>query len=505
MLSYLITSSGSGVTEAADNLGRFITERDGFSYTVAKFIMNIVDWLLGIFGLENDSSLVTFFYAAVVFVVALVVGYVFQWILLRLVEAIARHWSSDTYKSLEGQKFFHKICRIIPPLVFLGLIQFTLSNHDSLSDILTKITVVYMVVVLTVAVNALIMTIWERVDARANKRKLPLGSLAQLAKGIAWLIAAIVIIAVIVDKSPLALLTGLGAFSAVLMLIFKNNILSVVAGVQLSENDSLHVGDWISVPGTNANGTVQEVSLVAVKVLNWDKTTTTLPPYNLITSGFTNYRTMQESHTRRVCRSFMIDADSVLPTTPEMLDRIRKVPMMDAYITKKLEQKAAGQVADVDNPAGLVNGTIDTNLGLFRAYLKMWLDANPSISHDSDCFISTLAQTSAGIPLQVYCFTATSAWFAYEGIQDSIFEHVASMLRFFQLYTFENPSGRDTIIDGYLSPGSKIDNIYGVPYPFFQDADAPDGPASSRPLPKTPAPAAPAQQPQTPPQSKATE
>ncbi|MDO4319269.1 MAG: mechanosensitive ion channel [Bacteroidales bacterium] len=476
-VSFITTASD--VTDAA-NLGRYITGRDGLSYNIARFIMNIVDWLLGVFGLEQDSMLVTFFYALVVVAVALVVGYISQWILLRIVDIIAHYWDNATYRSLNNQHFFIKVSRIIPPLVFLVLIQFTLSNHNSLSDILTKITVVYMIVLFTFAFNAMIMTIWDRIDARANKRKLPLGSLAQLAKGIAWIIAAIVIIAVIVNKSPLALLTGLGAFSAVLMLIFKNNILSVVAGVQLSENDSLHVGDWIEVEGTKANGTVQEVSLVAVKVLNWDKTTTSLPPYNLITNGFTNYRTMQVSNTRRICRSFMIDADSVLPATPDMLDRIRKVPMMDAFITKKLEQRAAGRVADVENPAGLANGTIDTNLGLFRAYLKMWLDANPNVSHDSDSFVSTLAQTSVGIPLQIYCFTSTSKWIPYEGIQDTIFEHVAAMLRFFQLYTFENPSGRDTVIDGYLSPGGKIDDVYGVPYPFFQDPEAPDSPGSTR-------------------------
>lgn len=481
MFSILTDTQAPAVSETARHLSRFVTETDGFSYSVASFIMNIVDWILGVFGLEHNTSLVTFLYAAVVLAVALVVGYVFQWILLKIVETIARHWSNATYQSLQDQNFFHKVSRLVPPLVFLALIQFTLSNHDTLSSVLTKITLIYVVIVFTIALNALIMTIWGRINARANKRKLPLGSLAQLAKGIVWIIAAIIIIALIVDKSPLALLTGLGAFSAVLMLIFKNNILSVVAGVQLSENDSLHVGDWIAVPGTNANGTVQEVSLVAVKVLNWDKTTTTLPPYNLISSGFTNYRSMQESHTRRICRSFMIDADSVLPATPDMLDRIRKVPMMDAFITKKLEQKAAGQVADVNNPAGLVNGTIDTNLGLFRAYLKMWLDANPNVSHDSDCFVCTLAQTSAGIPLQIYCFTATSGWFPYEGIQDTIFEHVAAMLHLFQLCTFENPSGRDTIIDGFLSPGGNIDNVFGVPYPFFQDPGAPDSPASSRP------------------------
>lgn len=362
----------------------------------------------------------------------------------------------------------------MPPLVFLALIEFTLSNHDKLSTNLIKITLIYIVFVVTVALCAVIMTIWQSFNTRANKRKLPLSGLAQLAKAILWIIAVIVMIAICLDKSPVKLLTGLGAFSAVLMLVFKNNILSLVAGIQLSSNDSLHVGDWITVDGTNANGTVLDVSLVSVKILNWDKTTTSLPPYNLISSGFTSYRSMQQSNTRRICRSCMIDADSIVATTPEMLQEISKVPFMADFINKKLEQKATGLVADVNNPAGLVNGTIDTNLGLFRAYVKMWLDANPNVSHDSDCFVSTLAQTPTGIPLQIYCFTATSAWFPYEAIQDTIFEHVTAMLSAFQLYTFENPSGRDTIIDGYLSPGKDITKVYGIPEPFFKEtAQAP--------------------------------
>lgn len=477
------------------DITHFIGDRDGISAAIAGFIMNIVDWILGVFGLDNNTTIVTFLYAAVVLGLSIVAGYIVQWIVLKTVQTIARHWDSDTYQSLTRQRFFHKVCRIIPPLVFLILIQFTLSNHNSLSGILTKITFIYIVFVMTVALTALLNALWQHIDARANKRKLPLNGLAQLVKIIVWIVAVIIIVAIVLDKSPASLLAGLGAFSAVLMLIFKDNILGVVAGVQLSENDSLHVGDWIAVPGTNANGTVQEVSLVAVKVLNWDKTTTTLPPYSLISSGFTNYRTMQQSHTRRIRRSFMIDADSVLPTTPEMLDMIRKVPFMDEYITKKLAQQAAGNVHDVDNPEGLVNGTIDTNLGLFRAYMKMWLDANPDISHTSDCFVSTLPQTATGIPLQIYCFTATSGWFPYEGIQDTVFEHVAAMLRFFMLYTFENPSGRDTIVDGYLSPGGDIDDVYGIPYPFFQNPAAPDSPASTRVTPKRPPRNAPSPQP----------
>lgn len=458
----------------------FAGAASGTTYVVASLIMKIVDWLLGIFGLEHNQTIVSLLYAAVVLGVAMVAGYIAKWLILNLVRQIAKRWSNDTYRALTGAQFFTKACRIIPPLVFLILIQVSLSSKNHLAEILTRITIIYIMILIAIAMSALVFAIWQHIDNRENKKKLPLKGLAQLAKGIIWIITAIVAIAILLDKSPASLLAGLGAFAAVLMLIFKDSILGLVAGVQLSENDSLHVGDWIKVNGTDANGTVTEVTLTSVKVLNWDKTTTSLPPYSLISGSFTNYRTMQVSHTRRICRSYMIDADSVLPTTPDMLENIKKVPLMDEYITKKLAQKAAGKVADVDNPEGLVDGTIDTNLGLFRAYLKMWLDANPHISHDDDCFISTLPQTSVGIPLQVYCFTNTSAWFAYEAIQDTVFEHVAAMLRFFQLYTFEYSSGRDSVVDGYLSAGRNIDAIYGIPYPFFQNPDSPDSPASTR-------------------------
>lgn len=445
----------------------FIGDSTGISYAIASTTMKVVDWLLGIFGLDNDKNIVTFLYAAVVFGIALIVGWITQWIVLRLVRVVTKRWSSTMYQALLEQRFFHKFCRIIPGIVYLILIQFTLSNHTSLSADLTKATLVYVVFITAMALSALVVAIWRQVDARANKRKLPLKGLAQLVKGIVWILAIIIIICIIIDQSPAKLLAGLGAFAAVLMLVFKDSILGIVAGVQLSENDSLHVGDWIAVPGTNANGTVTEVGLTAVKVENWDKTTTTLPPYSLISNGFTNYRSMQASNTRRICRSYMIDADSICATTPDILAAVAKLPHMADWISKKQAQAAAGKVADVDNPDGLADGSLDTNLGLFRAYFKMWLDNNTHIAHDSDCFVSTLEQTPAGIPFQVYCFTATSKWFPYEGIQDLVFEHLAASLSTFGLYTFENPSGRDTVIDGYLSPGKDISNVYGVPKPFF--------------------------------------
>ncbi len=462
----------------------FAGATSGSTYVVATWIMKIVNWILGIFGLEHNETLVTFLYAAVVLAVSLIVGYVAKWFILYAVKKIAKRWSNDTYQYLTSARFFTKVCRMIPALVFLILIQFTLSSKNHLASILTKLTVIYILTVTAIALSALVIAIWEHIDNRENKRKLPLKGLAQLVKGIIWIVTVIIVIAIIVDKSPASLLAGIGAFGTILLLIFKDSILGLVGGVQLSENDSLHVGDWIKVNGTDANGTVTEVTLTSVKVLNWDKTTTTLPPYSLISGSFTNYRTMQTSHTRRVCRSYLIDADSVLPTTPGMLENIKKVPFMEDYINKKLAQKAAGKVADVDNPEGLADGTIDTNLGLFRAYMKMWLDANPHISHADDCFISTLPQTPTGIPFQVYCFTNTSGWFAYEAIQDTIFAHLAAMLHAFGLYSFESPSGRDTVVDGYLSSGENIDDVFGIPYPFFRNPNSTGSPASTRVAPK---------------------
>ncbi len=469
-----------GTTTTPLDVSRFVSSKDGLSFEVAQLIMRVVNWFLGLVGLDDNQTLITVCYATVVLIVSMAIGYVAKWIIFAVSREIAKRWSSDMYHCLVDHSFFHKVCRMIPALVFLILIEVTLSSHDILASWLTKITLIYVVYVTSLALCALVMSVWQHVDRQENKRKLPLKGLAQLAKGIVWIVAIIFIVAILVDKSPGALLAGLGAFAAVLMLVFKDSILGLVAGVQLSENDSLHVGDWIKVSGTDANGTVEEVTLTSIKVQNWDKTTTSLPPYSLISGSFTNYRSMSSSNTRRICRSYMIDADSVLPTTPEMLENIRKVPFMDEYITKKLAQKAAGKVANVNNPDGLVDGTIDTNLGLFRAYMRMWLDANPHISHEDTCFVSTLEQTPTGIPFQIYCFTSTSEWLPYEAIMDTVFEQVAAMLRFFQLYTFENPSGRDTVIDGYLSPGGDIDQVYGVPYPFFQSPDAPDSPASTR-------------------------
>ena len=471
------------VEKAAEDLPKVVLSGDAqdSSFEIASILMKTVHWLLSLVGLENNSTLFTIIYAALVFLVAWCVGYVVRWIVVLVAQKLSAHWHSVVYGYMMEEKLFTKASRIIPPIVFLILIQFTLTSKVSLSTWLTRISWVYVCFILADTICLIVNISWRHINERANKRNLPLSGLAELVKGAIWIIAIIVILAILVNKSPASLFAGLGAFAAVLMLVFKDSILGVVAGVQLSENDSLHVGDWIKVG--DANGTVTEVSLTAVKVLNWDKTTTTLPPYNLVSNGFTNYRTMQVSNTRRIQRSYMIDADSVVPCDEALLEEFSKIPFMKEWIDKKLEQRKAGKEQNAGNPDGLVDGTLDTNLGVFRAYLKMWLDANPNIAQGNDvdggantCFVTTLPQTASGIPLQVYCFTSTSAWTNYEAIMAQVFEHIAVMLFRFHLYTYESPSGRDTIIDGFICPGKNPDVVFGMPYPFFRSTGTPGNP-----------------------------
>jgi len=424
------------------------------SYLIARILMKCVYRILDFLGLEHHGTLFLLIYAIIVFLVAIGIGMLIKWALIHILNTIGSHVRNKFYQYLVAHRFFTKLCRIVPPIIFMILIQFTLNGKESLASWLTKITWIYIVFALCRTFTTLADVIWTHIDNRANKRRLPLNGVVQLVKLIIWTIGVIVVFGVLFDRSPGSMLAGLGAFSAVLMLVFKDNILGVVAGVQLAENDSLHEGDWIVPYGSDANGTVVEVGLTAIKIENWDKTISTVPPYSLISNGFKNYRNMQLSNTRRIMRSYMIDADSIVATDDVMLAEFAKITLIKEWIEKKIEQRDAGKVEDVNNSAKLADGSIESNLGVFRAYMKIYLDSNPNISHKDDCFISTLEQTADGVPLQLYCFTSTSAWLPYEAIQSAIFEHMAVMLFRFRLYTFENPSGRDTILDGYLSSGN---------------------------------------------------
>ncbi len=436
---------------------------------IGSWLMSLVYHILDFLGLGHNSAFSSWIYVIVVFLLSFALGYVVKWCIEWVMDIITRRYNNDILNNLNRWRFFSKVSNIIPPIFFLILIQLTLNTMHDAAVWLERLTGIYITIAFAVALIGLIDAIWNHVNTRQNQKKLPLTGLVQLLKVIIWILVVIVVVSIIVHKSPLSLLAGLGAFAAVLMLVFKDSILGVVAGVQLSENDSLHVGDWIKVNGTDANGTVTEVTLTTVKVVNWDKTTTTLPPYSLVSGSFTNYRSMQESKTRRIQRSWMVDADSIVPLDDTLKAQISQLPFMADYFKNT-----------VDDPSH----PIETNLGAFRAYLEMYIVANKFIDSTSDHFVSTLQQTSTGVPLQLYCFTNTSSWIPYEHIQSMIMEHVAVTMAKFNLYTFEDESGRDTIIDGYVSNGRVPDGVLGLPYPFYLNSTNPYNPGAQPPAPK---------------------
>ena len=271
----------------------------------------------------------------------------------------------------------------------------------------------------------------------------PLKGLLQTLQVLLWFIGGIVVVSVLIGQSPLTLLAGLGASAAILMLVFKDSIMGFVSGVQLSANDMLKVGDWITMPKYGANGYVIEVTLNTVKVRNFDNTITTIPPYLLVSDSFQNWRGMRESGGRRVKRSINIDMTSVRFCTPEMLEKFRKINLLKDYIDQTEEVvRVYNEENHIDNEV-LVNGRRQTNLGVFRAYLTAYLKSLPVVNTELNCMVRHLQPTDHGLPVELYFFSNVKDWIPYEAVQADVFDHVLAIIPEFDLRVFQSPSGAD--------------------------------------------------------------
>ncbi|WP_289732038.1 mechanosensitive ion channel family protein [Duncaniella dubosii] len=425
------------------------------SNRVAQWLLVHIHHLLDAVGLKKNQTIEEVIYAAIIVCIALFIGWAIRNIVLYGVRKFMLMRHSTVGKELIDHKVLSRCSHIIPPLVLLALLPFAFTSETALRVIVLRGLLIYTVVVVCRAICTVTKFIWLRFDETRNSKNLPLGGILDTAVGIIWFIAVIICISIVVNKSPVNLLTGLGAFAAVLMLVFKDSILGLVAGLQLSQNDMLRVGDWIVVPSTIANGIVIDVNLTAVKVQNWDNTIVTLPPYTLVSTSFQNWRGMTESGCRQIARSVIIDSDTIVPATKEMISEITgKYPIIKAYIDK------IDSLGHNDYNPGLavVNGTNQTNLGLFRAYMCQWLLNNPAIRSDEQILVRLMPPTGEGIPLQIWCFTATTNFTAYEAIQSAVFEHVAVTAIDFGLRLFNDPSGTDVTTVTLTPPASAQTN-----------------------------------------------
>ena len=272
----------------------------------------------------------------------------------------------------------------------------------------------------------------------------PIKGFIQVIKIILVCFYIIILITVLfVKRQDFGWLAGLGAFSAILLLVFKDPILGFVGGIQLATNDMLRIGDWIEMNKFGADGTVIDITITTVKVQNWDKTITTIPTYSLVSDSYKNWRGMEESGGRRIKRSVMIDMNSIKFCTPEMLEKFSRFEHVSEYVIKTEEELSRyNQENRIDNSV-LVNGRRQTNIGIFRAYLKGYLENNPNINMDMTFLIRQLQPTETGIPIEIYVFSKVQEWAQYENIQSDIFDHVLAVVPQFDLKVFQNPSGGD--------------------------------------------------------------
>ena len=382
---------------------------------------------------DLTSTIILVIILAIAFLGDAICKHVILTTVTRLVKKTKATWDDVVF----DRKVMIYLSHLVAPIILYILLPLAISNAGLLAFI-QRICMIYIIAIFLKFISALLSALYHVYSEREQFRDRPLKGLLQTVQVILFFIGGIIIVSILIDKSPMVLLTGLGASAAVLMLVFKDSIMGFVSGIQLSANNMLKVGDWIEMPKYGADGTVIEVTLNTVKVRNWDNTITTIPPYALVSDSFQNWRGMQESGGRRIKRSIRIDMNSVKFCTPEMLAKYRKIRLLKDYIEETEKVVEHG----IDNSV-LVNGRRQTNLGVFRAYLTNYLRSLPAVNQDLTCMVRQLQPTEQGIPLELYFFSSIKAWIPYEGVQADVFDHVLAIIPEFDLHVFQNPTGED--------------------------------------------------------------
>lgn len=399
---------------------------------MGKKIQEWVYHLLVNMGLikESSSYLDNIVILVVIILITLGIDYICRYIVLGAFKRLAKRTKNQWDDLIVDRKIIHKMMHILPAILIEIMLPlaFPASESPTLLSFLQKLCAIYIVAVSLRFLNALLKLFHEIYSQKGSFKNMPLKGFVQLMQVTLFFIGGILIISILINKSPVSLLAGLGASAAVLMFVFRDTILGFVAGIQLSANDMLRPGDWITMEKYGANGIVTEVTLNAIKVRNFDNTITTIPPYALVSDAFQNWRGMSESPGRRIKRSINIDMNSVSFCTPEMLTNFRQIPLLTDYLDT-LEK----------NP----EGKRPTNLGIFRAYLTRYLRSLPEVNKQMICMVRHLQPTETGLPLELYCFSSNKEWIKYEEIQADIFDHVLATIPTFGLRVFQNVSGND--------------------------------------------------------------
>jgi len=406
-----------------------------------------IQYQLASYGLNQKLSLYGANLLAVIgiLLIYIIVDLITKKIVLKIIKSYITRSTNKWDDVLWDYQVFERLARLGPAFV-LYILAPTFPQYQ---EWIQRIIFAYMVFIIILGLNRLINAaehLYRKVDISKTK---PIKGYLQVLQIFISLMGVIIIISGLLDKSPKILLSGIGAATAVLLLVFQDSILGLVASVQLSSNDMVKIGDWISMPEYGADGDVLEISLNTVKVKNWDKTVVTIPTYALMSKSFTNWREMIEGGGRRIKRSIYIDMNSVAFCTEEMIERFKEIEYIKDYLEgKKVEIENFNKVHQI-NSSSLANGRRLTNIGTFRVYVEQYLRHHPQINQDMIQMVRQLQPTENGLPIEIYAFTDGTAWVNYEGTQADLFDHILAVIPQFDLRIYQAPSGYDFKGEGY--------------------------------------------------------
>ncbi len=397
------------------------------------------------FGL--NTTLVNILYIGANILGILIISILADWIakkiILKSINQIAKKSKNTWDDVLVQRKVFNRLSHLAPAIVVYYLIAAAFPEAEGWVALVQKLTYVYMVIIGVLVMDSFINALHEIYKQTPISHDRPIKGYVQVVQIFVYFFGIIIVLAVIMGKSPGALLAGLGALAAVLMLVFRDSILGLVAGIQLSLNKMVKIGDWISMPSHNADGNVIEITLNTVKVRNFDMTITTIPTYALVSESFSNWRGMLESGGRRIKRSINIDVRSVKFCSEELLNKLEKVHHLTDYIkTRRKEVEEYNQSRGVDKSI-MANGRRLTNIGVFRRYIEEYLKNHPQVNLDMTFLIRQLQATEKGVPIEIYVFSKEQRWVQFEQIQGDIFDHLLAGINEFELSLYQNPSGND--------------------------------------------------------------
>lgn len=402
---------------------------------------DLKEWVGKTLGTNDDIT--TFILVISAILVSLIIWRVtrklLQFIIPKLTAKTKTLWDDIIFNN----KVINTFAMLIPALILDYYLPLVFDSSSVFVPIAKEVTDIFIIMVSTWILNSFFSSINEILTSKPQYKDKPIGSFTQLAKILVYCVAAVLIISLLINKNPIYLLSGLGAMAAILLLVFKDSILGFVASIQLSANNMVHVGDWVTVPHYGADGDVLEINLTTIKVQNFDLTITTIPTYAFISDSFTNWRGMEQSNGRRIKRAINIKMDSIKFCSNEMRERFMKFELISDYLTDRKAEIEAYNLKNKVDVSNLVNGRNMTNVGIFKVYIEKYLIENPKVNEKMMIMVRHLPSSELGLPIEIYAFSKDKSWKGYENIMADIFDHVFAVAPSFDLEVFENPTGSD--------------------------------------------------------------